>query len=70
MAQNAAVPIVKKRNFFQRLWDNRVFLLMVAPGAILLIIFFYIPVLANVVAFQNFQYSDQGFIYSCLLYTF
>lgn len=66
MAQNAVVPIVKKRNFFQRLWDNRVFLLMVAPGALFLIIFFYIPVLANVVAFQNFQYSDQGFIYSVM----
>ena len=68
MAQNAVVPIVKKRNFFQRLWDNRVFLLMVAPGALFLIIFFYIPVLANVVAFQNFQYSDQGFIYLSLIH--
>ncbi|MFC6180965.1 ABC transporter permease [Lactiplantibacillus daowaiensis] len=60
-----ALPIPKE-NFFQRLWHNRVFLLMVAPGTLFLIIFFYIPVLANVVAFQNFQYSDQGFIYSVL----
>ncbi|WP_179394155.1 ABC transporter permease [Lacticaseibacillus absianus] len=54
----------KKTNFFQRLWANRIFLLLVAPGTIFLIVFFYIPVLANVVAFQNFQYSDQGFLYS------
>ncbi|CAM3113864.1 ABC transporter permease [Lactiplantibacillus plajomi] len=62
------VPVSQKPdlNFFQRLWANRVFLLMVLPGSIFLIVFFYIPVLANVVAFQDFQYSDQGFIYSVL----
>lgn len=59
-------PGKKKRNFRQRLWDNRIFFLMVAPGTIFLIVFFYIPVFANVVAFQNFQYSDQGFLYSLL----
>lgn len=56
----------KKKSFWQKLKDNRVYLLLVAPGTLFLIIFFYIPVLANVVAFQNFQYSDQGFIYSLL----
>ncbi|BDZ32336.1 ABC transporter permease [Lactiplantibacillus brownii] len=72
MTQDPAVteavelPPVKKKNFFRQLRDNRVFLLMVAPGSLFLIVFFYIPVLANVVAFQNFQYSDQGFIYSVL----
>ena len=56
--------VKKKKSFWQKLKDNRVYLLLVAPGTLFLIIFFYIPVLANVVAFQNFQYSDQGFIYS------
>ncbi len=63
---SVVIPKRKKKNFFQRLWANRVFFLMVAPGTIFLIIFFYIPVLANVVAFQNFQYTDQGFVYSVL----
>ncbi len=57
---------VRKRSFWQKLKDNRIYLLLVAPGTLFLIIFFYIPVLANIVAFQNFQYSDQGFIYSIL----
>lgn len=58
--------VKKKKSFWQKLKDNRVYLLLVAPGTLFLIIFFYIPVLANVVAFQNFEYSDQGFIYSLL----
>lgn len=58
--------IKKKKPFLQQLRDNRVFLMLVTPGTLFLIVFFYIPVLANVVAFQNFQYSDQGFIYSIL----
>lgn len=69
VAAPASQPVTykkKKLNFFQRLWKNRIFLLMVAPGTIFLIVFFYIPVFANVVAFQNFQYSDQGFLYSIM----
>ena len=69
MAQKATeTPMIprKKKKFFQTMWDNRVFLMLVAPGTLFLIVFFYIPVFANVVAFQNFQYSDQGFIYSVL----
>jgi sugar ABC transporter, permease protein len=54
----------KKENFFQKVYRNRIYLLLVLPGTIFLIIFFYIPVVANLVAFQNFQYSDQGFMYS------
>lgn len=40
---------------------NKAFLLMALPGAIWLVLFFYIPVLGNVVAFKDFQYSDGGF---------
>jgi putative aldouronate transport system permease protein len=46
------------------LWKNKAFILMVLPGAIWLILFFYIPVTGNIVAFKNFQYSDGGFIKS------
>lgn len=60
----AAKAKKKKDSFMHKLYENRIFLLLVAPGALWLIFFFYIPVLANVVAFQDFQYSDQGFLYS------
>ncbi|WP_162930922.1 ABC transporter permease [Lactococcus allomyrinae] len=39
---------------------------MVLPGAIWMIFFFYIPVLANVVAFKNFQFSPNGFLDSLM----
>ncbi|WP_390409721.1 ABC transporter permease [Lacticaseibacillus jixiensis] len=60
----SAVSGTRKKGLFAKLYKNRIFFLLVAPGVLYLIFFFYIPVLANVVAFQNFQYSDQGFLYS------
>jgi len=57
-------PSLPKIGFFKKLYDNRIFLLLVTPGTIFLIVFFYIPVIANLVAFQDFQYSDAGFWYS------
>lgn len=55
-----------KRGFIRTLKDNGTYLLFVLPGTLFLIVFFYIPVLANVVAFQNFQYDPQGFVYSLI----
>ena len=46
--------------------ENFVFLLMVLPGVIWLILFFYIPVFGNVVAFQDFHIHPDGFIASIL----
>jgi putative aldouronate transport system permease protein len=43
---------------------NKAFLAMCLPGFIWLIIFFYIPVLGNVVAFKDFHYAAGGFIES------
>lgn len=54
----------KKKGFIQKVIDNRIYLLLVAPGTLFLIVFFYIPVIANMVAFQDFQYSEEGFLYS------
>ncbi|EHI70332.1 ABC transporter, permease protein [Streptococcus ictaluri 707-05] len=42
----------------------RALLLMVLPGFIWFIFFFYIPVFANVVAFKAFHYSAGGFLES------
>ena len=45
------------KKLIKTLKENFVFLLMVLPGVIWLILFFYIPVFGNVVAFQGFPYS-------------
>lgn len=41
---------------------NKAFLAMCLPGFAWLIVFFYIPVFGNVVAFKDFQYAAGGFI--------
>ncbi|MEG0284829.1 MULTISPECIES: sugar ABC transporter permease [Vagococcus] len=50
----------------KRLQQNKTLLLMSIPGMIWLIVFFYIPVLGNVVAFKNFKISEGGFIKSLM----
>lgn len=46
--------------------QNAIFLLMVLPGVIWLILFFYIPVFGNIIAFKDYRHSGQGFIDSVL----
>ncbi|MGT2910538.1 ABC transporter permease [Streptococcus cameli] len=52
--------------FLKDLKKNAIFLLMILPGACWFILFFYIPVLGNVVAFQDYRISGNGFIDSIL----
>lgn len=52
----------KKTSFWKNVIKYRALLLMVLPGFIWFIFFFYIPVLANVVAFKDFHYSAGGFM--------
>ena len=52
--------------FSKTLRDNWIFLLMVLPGTIWLILFFYIPVLGNVVAFKDYHITGEGFIDSVM----
>lgn len=52
------------KEFFKGLKKQGVFLLMVLPGALSMLIFFYIPVFGNVVAFKDFRYSPNGFLAS------
>lgn len=54
----------KKNTFWKDFMKNKAFLMMALPGTIWLIIFFYIPVFGNVVAFKDFRYSDGGFFKS------
>ena len=46
--------------------NNLTFLLMVLPGVLWLVLFFYIPVLGNVVAFKDYRHTGNGFIDSVM----
>ena len=52
--------------FSKTLRDNWIFLLMVLPGTLWLILFFYIPVFGNVVAFTDYHMTSNGFIDSIM----
>lgn len=52
----------KKVGFFQNVWRFKALIFMALPGFIWFIFFFYIPVLANIVAFKDFHISPDGFI--------
>ncbi|WP_423342657.1 ABC transporter permease [Melissococcus plutonius] len=53
-----------KNNFFRNIWRYKTLILMALPGMVWMIFFFYIPVLANVVAFKDFHISPDGFMAS------
>ncbi|MFC5631160.1 MULTISPECIES: ABC transporter permease [Streptococcus] len=57
---------MKTKKRWQELKRNLIFLLMVLPGAIWLILFFYIPVLGNVVAFKDYRHTGNGFVDSLM----
>lgn len=54
----------KKKGFWADVWKYKALLLMVLPGAVWFVFFFYIPVFANVVAFKDFHISPDGFLAS------
>ena len=56
----------KKTGFLHDLWTYRALILMALPGFIWFIFFFYVPVLANVVAFKDFRISPNGFVDSLI----
>lgn len=54
------------KSFFQDVYKNRVWLLMVLPGTIWLLLFSYLPMFGTVIAFKNFRYDPNGFFASIL----
>lgn len=56
----------KKVGFWQNVWRYKALIFMALPGFLWFILFFYIPVFANVVAFKNFHISPNGFIDSLM----
>ena len=54
------------KKFVRTLRENFIFLLMVLPGAAWLILFFYIPVFGNIVAFKDYHITGEGFVDSVM----
>lgn len=54
------------KNWLKTIRQNAPFLLMVLPGVIWFILFFYIPVFGNVVAFKDYRHTGNGFLDSVI----
>lgn len=54
------------KKFVRTLRENFIFLLMVLPGVAWLILFFYIPVFGNIVAFKDYHITGEGFVDSVM----
>lgn len=52
--------------FFKNLYKNRVWLLMVLPGTIWFLLFAYLPMMGNVIAFKKFRIDPDGFFASII----
>src|SRR5689334_18536601 len=44
----------RRSSVWQQIWRDRVMLLFIAPGLIYFVLFRYIPLLGNVIAFQDY----------------
>lgn len=53
----------KKRSISARLWKERYLFLLVLPGLLYFIIYRYVPMAGNIIAFQDFS-PFQGFLHS------
>ncbi len=54
------------KKFMRKLWKNKAWLLMVLPGTLWLLIFSYLPMFGNILAFKDFKISSGGFIESLI----
>jgi hypothetical protein len=50
----AATTTVGKSCVWQQIWRDRFMLLMIAPGLLYLLLFHYVPLLGNIIAFQDY----------------
>lgn len=67
LAVNQALPVKKKRSFWNVFWDQRYLMILVLPVAVWMLIFNYIPMLGLVISFKEYNpYLGplQGFIQS------
>lgn len=54
------------KKFIKKLWKNKAWLLMVLPGTLWLLVFSYLPMFGNILAFKDFKISPGGFIESLM----
>lgn len=55
-AESSRRPGTRKRpTFLQKLWRDRLLVLFILPGLLVLLVFHYYPLLGNVIAFKNFR---------------
>lgn len=50
------------KQLVKNLKQNAIFFFMVLPGVIWLVLFFYIPVFGNIIAFKDYRFTGNGFI--------
>jgi putative aldouronate transport system permease protein len=54
------------KRFFQDVYKNKTWLLMVLPGVLWFLLFSYLPMFGTVIAFKNFQFHPDGFFASVI----
>lgn len=55
-----------KRGFLRELNRNKALFVMLLPGALILLLYNYLPMFGSIVAFKYFQFSSGGFILSLI----
>jgi putative aldouronate transport system permease protein len=55
-----------RRSIWDQIWRDRIMLLMIAPGVVYFILFHYLPLLGNIIAFQDYLpflgFQDSPFV--------
>lgn len=54
----------RKKGFFQEVMKNRAMFLMLIPGALVLLLYNYLPMFGIIIAFKNFRFYDGSFFSS------
>ena len=69
VGQVGAVPTpitARKTSVWQQIWRDRIMLLLIAPGVLYFILFHYLPLLGNIIAFQDYLpflgFQDSPFV--------
>ncbi|MDR0136629.1 ABC transporter permease [Metabacillus idriensis] len=58
--------MTRVKRFFQDVYKNKTWILMVLPGVIWFLLFSYLPMFGTVIAFKNFQFHPDGFFASVI----
>jgi putative aldouronate transport system permease protein len=66
LGAGAATTTARKTSVWQQIWRDRIMLLMIAPGLVYFLLFHYLPLLGNIIAFQDYLpflgFQDSPFV--------